>query len=252
MGTILDRISNWFAPNSKSTEILRATYPEEDILKFYENRFESVYVFLHPFIRPISIDIDRFNPSGYPRKLEILENCEAVEWKWVIENSDFRNIQEIDIGLRTLISGLREEVGNQVLARRIERFENEKGVVRPNEGELPELLQNRVFMALQKLGFDKLWVNDEFRRERNLETVADLLGDYPYPGHANFESPDGTFLVTTHWDFHFSFICSSRENIEKLLLVEKFEGFFCNEKTVVSWSLYNPDIRLHEFGLEER
>lgn len=46
-------------------------------------------------------------------------------------------------------------------------------------------------------------------------------------------TPDHSLLVTTHWDSHCSFLCSSKEKIDT------FEGFYCTSKTEVFWSLYD-------------
>jgi hypothetical protein len=53
-------------------------------------------------------------------------------------------------------------------------------------------------------------------------------------GHCNVFTPDKTILWTTHWDSHFSFVCSSKSNLAK---IGDFEGFFCTPQTEVYWSV---------------
>ena len=57
---------------------------DEKILPFYEGQFDSVYVLLHPFFKPLKIDIERFCPSKWPTKQEIIDGCEPVSWHEIL------------------------------------------------------------------------------------------------------------------------------------------------------------------------
>jgi hypothetical protein len=48
---------------------------------------------------------------------------------------------------------------------------------------------------------------------------------------------DKTVLWTTHWDSHFSFLCSSDSNLNAIPKAYHFEGFFCDRTTEVYWSV---------------
>lgn len=220
---------------------LFATCPNEgNILRFYSGQFESVFVLLHPFIRATSIDTARFCPETYPTKSEILAHCVPVEWREIVKLTELANINQIDIGLRTSIHGLAAEFENEDYANAITRLEETSKIIQPCEGDVPELLQNKLFDAFRDIGQDWLWVGDEFGTERKLEWIEDLKEEYSFPAHCNLFTPDKSILVTTHWDSHFSFLGSTRETIQKILSIEPFEGFFCNEKTEVYWSLRSP------------
>lgn len=207
------------------------------ILPYYQGQFDAVYALLHPFIRAVSLDKELFYPETYPSKSEILTKCRRASWSDIIDLTSLANISEIDIGLRTGIAGLNKEFCNDQFAEQIDRIEEIKNIIRPNEGELPELLQIELFEALQSLGHEWLWIGDEFCTERKLEWIDDLKGDYLFPSHCCVFTPDKSILVTTHWDSHFSFLCSTRETIDKILNFEPFEGFFCDQSTEVYWSL---------------
>ncbi|MEP7074285.1 MAG: DUF2711 family protein [Acidobacteriota bacterium] len=222
-----------------------AACPDEgNVLNFYVGQFESVYVLLHPFIRAVSIDKIRFCPETYPSKSEILTTCVPVFWHEIVRIRDFRNINEVDIGLRTGIGGLKAEFADKRLADIIADLEAETNIIEPDSGNVSELLQNRLFEAAQESGHDWLWVADEFGLERSLKWFDDLKGDYNFPPHGNTFTPDKSILITTHWDSHFSFLCSSRETIERILMFAPFEGFFCDEKTEVYWSIRSPVVDL--------
>lgn len=207
------------------------------ILEFYNGQFESVYVLLHPFIRAVSIDKDLFYPDTYPSKVEILEHCAPVMWSEIVSITGLLDVNALDIGLRTGILGLNPEYSNLEYSESINKLEETTNIIRPTEGEIPELLQNRLLTAIQAIGHDWLWVGDEFGTERKLEWIDDLKGAYQFPSHCNLFTPDKAILLTTHWDSHFSFLCSSREMIEAILRIDQFEGFFCTDSTEVYWSL---------------
>lgn len=214
--------------------------PEDrPILDFYEDQFEAVFVLLHPFIRPTSIDQKLFYPGTYPSKTEILASCVGVSWDEVMKKTDLSNLAEVDIGLRTGILGLLDEFKNEAFASEIERVEADEGIVRPNQGQFPDLLENQMLSCLQSIGYDWIWVGDEFCTERKLEWIEDLKVKQAFPCHGNLFTPDHAILITTHWDSHFSFLCSHRSRIEQILRHCPFEGFSCDDRTEVYWSLRN-------------
>ena len=216
-----------------------ASWPNEGkILEYYRGQFESVYIVLHPFLLPKSIDMERFCPDNWPSKHEIIEGCEAVSWAKVLELTNLNKLSEIDIGLRTSDGGLHEHLENKAFAEILYKLTDEKNIIHAQEGVLPPLLENRIYEAVKALGQDWLWVGDEFGTERKLHWIDDLIEKDEVPGHGCVFSHDHSLLVTTHWDSHCSFLCSSKEIIELILAVEKFEGFYCTEKTKVYWGLH--------------
>jgi len=214
---------------------------DSPILDFYSDEFDTVYVILHPFIRPTSIDPEVFYPGTYPNKEQILAGSVPVTWADIILTTKLQNIAEVDLGLRTGIRGLRDEFQNEDFATEIRQVEASNRIVRPNEGQFPELLENELFSCIQKIGYDSLWVGDEFCTERKLEWIEDLKGKQAFPCHGNLFTPDHAILITTHWDSHFSFLCSDRSRIDQVLKCYSFEGFFCDPRTEVYWSLRNKN-----------
>lgn len=212
---------------------------EGRILDFYQGQFDSVFVLLHPFISCQSIDSQLFYPNTYPNKAEILAGCIAVTWTDVIAKTSLPDINAVDIGLRTGIAGLKKEFANEDFAASIDSLEKSLPVVRPSEGKIPELLQNLIYAALQSVGEDWIWIADEFDTERKLRWLADLSNE-DLPWHCHLFTPDKSLLVTTHWDSHYSILCSSRSRLNEILRTHRFEGFFCDEETEVYWSLRSP------------
>ncbi|MBQ4889309.1 DUF2711 family protein [Shewanella sp. MMG014] len=210
---------------------------DERILPFYDGQFECVYILLHPFFKPTAIDIERFFPSAWPDKLEIINGCDAISWREIIGLSGVNSLCDIDIGLRTSIGGLKKELSNEQFSKKLAELD-QQNIIHPQEGDIPPLLENRLLKTIKELGHDWLWVGDQFGTERKLLWIDDLVEKDEIPSHGCIFTHDHSLLVTTHWDSHCSFLCSSKEVIEEMLSLDPFEGFYCTPKTEVYWGAY--------------
>ena len=104
-----------------------------------------------------------------------------------------------------------------------------------------DLLHDRILQSIQHLGYEWVWVGDEFDTERKLYWIDDLKGQGTGPTtrhHCNVFTPDKQLLWTTHWDSHFSFLCSSKRNLATIEDACHFEGFYCTPSTEVYWSVH--------------
>jgi hypothetical protein len=217
-----------------------ATCPiDGKILDYYAGTFEAVYILLHPFIKAVSIGIEQFVPPSYPDRSTVVKNCAPVSWREVAYKTGLPSISAVDIGLRTLIQGLKVELSNQEYADKIESLAETHHVLPPPEGSFSELLHDRILRAVQDLGYDWAWVGDEFCTERKLYWIEDLKENDAKAtlGHRNVFTPDKALSWTTHWDSHFSFLCSSRHNLAAIQEASQFEGFYCTPLTEVYWSV---------------
>lgn len=211
---------------------------DEKILAFYEGQFESVYVLLHPFLKPTKLAIDLFNPSTWPNKHEIINGCVPVTWAEILKLSGLQSLSNIDVGLRTSIGGLSKDFANSDFAEKLNDVADEHKIIHPTEGDIPPLLENRLHRAIKELGHNWLWVGDEFGRERKLHWIDDLIEKDEIPICGCVFTHDHSLLVTNHWDSHCSFLCASKALVEKILAIDDFEGFYCTPKTEVYWSVH--------------
>jgi len=210
-----------------------------NVLAYYAGMFDSVYVLLSPFIKPITIPKDRFCPATYPDRQEICAGCEPVSWEVVRESSGLPSIAAVDVALRTRIRGLRAEFANHEFLDRLELALQKMRVIAPNEGEHSDLLHDKVLELFQSVGNSWVWVGDEFCSERKLHWIDDLKGNdiSVIAGHCNVFAPDKSILWTVHWDSHFSFLCSNGSTLERGIAELKLEGFYCQPQTEVFWSV---------------
>ena len=144
------------------------------VLQYYSGTFEAVYVSLNPFIRPTAIDKAEFKPGTYPSRASIVTNCEPVSWSEVVRLTGLPSLSAVDIGLRTGIGGLRKELENESYASAIHALSEMQNIVTPSEGLFPDLLHDKILQSIQGLGYEWLWVGDEFCTERKLHWIDDL------------------------------------------------------------------------------
>jgi hypothetical protein len=208
------------------------------ILEFYAGTFEAVFISLHPFLRPTSIDVATFRPGNYPKRSDVAAHCDRILWSEVARLANLASLSAVDVGLRTRIHGLREDLQNDGYASAIDALSGTHGVMAPPEGLFSDLLHKTVLQSIKGLGYEWLWVGDEFCTERTLRWIDDLLDDEKLTrGRYNLFTPDKAFLWTVHWDSHFSFLCSSESNLAAVKHSSDLEGFFCDQSTEVYWSV---------------
>lgn len=211
---------------------------------FYKGIYDEIFVFYHPFIKPISIDYELFEPETYPSKNDIIEKCEMVSWKQFLSMSGIENYSDLDIGLRTRILGLKKQFVNEETSKKIQDTCEKHQLIAPMEGFFPEFLMNKVLLSIKQEGHDWIWAGDEFCTERKLEYIDDLINDKNAlrNQHLNLFTHSNEILLTTHWDSHFSMLCSDRDTINKIVNFANLEGFFCDGKTEIYWSLRNTSL----------
>jgi Protein of unknown function (DUF2711) len=210
------------------------------ILEFYAGTFDAVYISLNPFIKAVTLDKAIFQPGTYPAYESIVANCRPVLWSEVAKLAELPSLAAVDIGLRTGIGGLRKELQNNSYAKALEALFDIHSILSPSEGTFSDLLYDRILQSIQGLGYEWLWVGDEFCTERKLHWIDELRqrGDSLTRGRYNVFTPDKQLLWTIHWDSHFSFLCSSAEKLVTISHASELEGFLCTPSTEVYWSLY--------------
>jgi len=152
-----------------------ATCPQEGkILEYYASTFEAIYVQLHPFIKAVSISTQLFCPTTYPGRL--VKNCVPSLVAEVASKAGLPSLASVDVGLRTMIRGLKTEFSNQQYADRIESLVDSDKILPPQESCFSDLLHDRTLAAIQSFGYEWVWIGYAFGTERKLHWIEDLKG----------------------------------------------------------------------------
>jgi len=201
-------------------------YPDMPILDFYQGYFDTVFIMLHPFYKT--------NEEG--------KIVEVVTWNEFISLAGFRDINQLDIALRNLIGGLVSKWENEEDVEQLKRTCELHNLKIPSEGEFQEALEHAMLTGLQEQGHNYMFIGDEFGFERKVIFMQDLIEGkdevkLTYGGHEVWYTNKNEILYTSHWDSHFTMLCSDRSTVENILYNHPFEGFYCNEHTQIYWSI---------------
>ncbi len=208
------------------------------IKSFYAGHYSDIFVCLHPFLRPTSIDSEVFYPESWPNKARIRDNCDAFSWANFLSLSEIDSIRTLDIGLRTKILGLQKQYENLDTAAKIDRTLDSNNLIAPSEGIFPEIVFDKWLTALTALGHKWVWLGDEHCTERKLHFIQDLIAQEDLPNNRNMFTHMNEILFSVHWDSHFTLICGAKSDIKKIIAAAQLEGFYCTEKTEIYWSLH--------------
>ena len=207
-----------------------------NILEYYSGYFEAVYLLLHPFIKPRITPCER-EPYEWENKTEFIDTYLEIPWNKILKETGLTSFSEIDLALQTMIGAIRKQPENFKFVNTLDQLSmNDPDLRFPSEGDLSIHLEHRLLKVLKSLGIKWLWVGDQHCTERKLVWLEDLFNKQEVPTHGCIFTYDHKTLITTHWDSHCSFLCSSKKTLEKILSIDIFEGFYCTNNTEVFWS----------------
>lgn len=213
------------------------TFPYDGpIMDYYRERFSSVYIVLHPFLRAKQSFGDEFGDCRIPGKREIIDNCEAVTWHEVVNNSSFENIYQLDVALRASIGGIRSQSTHAKLLSKLVEAENTLAIICPDEGSVAPHVEHDFLSQIAKIGYTDVIIHSEFGDDHQEISIKELMAkNEELTFHGVIKDPNSDFLLTSHWDSHCSFLCLSK-NIE----FPSLEKFRCSDTTEVYWGLFPP------------
>lgn len=171
--------------------------------------------------------------------MDLLLNCEVVDWQEIVNFGQFKNISEIDHGLRTSIGGLKKELENQSFAEIINSLFINNRILPPDaNGLISPFVFKKIFKTIQQLGYQDVLLIDEFCLETpQLRNIKSMLKKFDIERGSYYLS-NKNLLITTHWDSHCSFICGSRKLVNQFVELSGLEGFFCTAQTQVYWGIH--------------
>jgi len=223
--------------NILTPEIYASSPYDGKILEYYQGVFESVYILLHPFYKAVTLELEHSNDDRWPEKNDFLKGCHSISWHEILNLAELDNISEIDVALRTMIGGIKQQYENKTWAKQVFELYEQCKIIPCDKGYISPFLENPLLYAIKKLGYEFLLTVDEFGLNQPKKMQIDYLIDNDLLDVCNY-TEDHQLLFATHWDSHCTFLCSSKSNIDKILENYPFEGFFCTPKTEVYWGLH--------------
>ncbi|NRF41408.1 DUF2711 family protein [Pedobacter foliorum] len=200
-------------------------YADVSILEFYRGCFDSVYIMLHPFYK-----LDKDNKI-----------IQVTTWKDFQSLAGFENINQLDVALRTNVGGLRIEYENKKDADILRQASELHNLWIPSEGNFQDTLDKEMLRSLQGQGHQYMYIGDEWGFERKLSYIQDVVDGkddtlLTWGPQKNWYTTHNEILYATHWDSHFTLLCSNKNTVENILFNHRFEGFYCDEKIDIYWS----------------
>jgi hypothetical protein len=214
------------------------------LLEFYKGYYDCVFIMLHPFYKithPNKIDFEMVWPTKqrWLTKKEIISFTENLSWADFIKLSGIPDNARLDIALRNSIAGLNKKHLNQEELDLLNDTCDKYKLIQPQKGDFSDSLIDNMLKTLLQLGHEWIFIGDEFGHERKLHFIEDIVDNtievnYHYE---NWYTPKNEILYTTHWDSHFTMICSDKKTVEEIVKLYPFEGFYCDQNTHIYWSL---------------
>ena len=226
---------------AKIAHNIMSPYNDITILDFYKGYYDCVYVILHPFIKEIYPGKLNFTPITWPTKEEIIEYTQKVSWGEFLNLSGISDLNNLDIALRNSILGLNKQYKNDQDSELLNKALELNNLIRPGEGAFSVFLENDMLNALIELGHEWIYIGDEFGFERKIEFIQDIIEGKAttHYAHETWYTTMNEVLFATDWDGHFTFLCSDKQTVEKILEKHPFEGFYCTPDTKVYWSIHS-------------
>lgn len=214
-------------------------YADTSILDFYKGYYDCVYVILHPFVKNTHPDKINFSLDEWPDKEEYIKYTQKLSWQEFLNLSGIGDLNSLDIALRNRVGGLNKihtNINDSELLNKVLELNN---IMIPCEGSFSDLFENDMLNALIDFGHEWIYIGDEFGFERKIEFIQDIVDNktITYYPHQTWYTTMNEILFATHWDSHFTFLCSDKQTVKKILEKYPFEGFYCTPNTEVYWSI---------------
>ena len=199
-----------------------------NILNHYKDYFDSVYIILNPFFYLNSIKDDRLNFDDFPYKSEILEKCKPISWNEIKNKLGIDSNSNLDFAIRNYFQQTKNKVAND-----LNNLMDKERIIDPGKGEISPFVEDQLLRVFHKLGYKKLYISDEFVIEQSLYDTEYLFDNDLIHVNGSLYPEDNTFLLTTNWENHCSYLCSSRRFIDEVLSMTDLEGFYATAEMEV-------------------
>lgn len=215
-----------------------ASFPYDGkILAYFDGVFEAVFVVMQPFCQIEKENQWILNRNIDVAKQEFVRYAKPIFWQEVMQKLNIGEYQDLETGIQSRENRLYEHLQRIDIKYQLLALENECNIFAPETNEIAPYFENDILNVIKKLGYDWVWIGDEFATERKLHYIDDLIVDDKEIGAGMIFTPDYQLLIATVWGVSSLFICSSKQMIERIRQFTDFEGFYCTPQTQVVWNI---------------
>ncbi len=224
-------------------EYERYTYPPYDapLAEAYGNRFESVFVILHPFIR-VPNHLSWNVTKQYPTDDQILTIGAKCTWAHLAAKTGLPDCAKLNQALLTSIGAIGEEFRDYPARDSLQSFLESEPTWMPEEGRFEPLLQMDILNAFEAAGRQELIYVPEFPKAdpvRQLSLPKLKSRENSFPTNGTLTDRDASFLFTVDWDSFFTLFYGPREFVSEVVRKQNLEGFFATPTTEHNWFNYS-------------
>jgi hypothetical protein len=228
-------------PDSVNYESL--VYPPYDapLAEAYGNRFESVYIVLHPFVS-VPQHLAWNVTKQYPGDEEILSFGAKYPWAQVAAEIGLPTCAKLYQAMLTSIGAVREELHDYPARDALQHYLESGSVWMPGEGSFEPLLHMDFLHAFEAAGQNELIFVPEFPNADPIQqlSVSRLKNrEDPFPSRGTLAAPDASFLFTVDWDSAFTLFFGPRDFVAEVARRRHLEGFFATPTTEHQWFNYS-------------
>jgi len=209
-------------------------YDNVEVCDWFDGFHECQFAILSPFIRATD-EIQELFGEGISRD-DLAEKVQSVSWADILQTCSIPSCGDLNVLLQESIGAIRRTQQERIdlLYKDLAKH----NPMEPDEGEIPELLLDRILRSFRDLGYKEVTVGDEWGSTSKTRSVNDMLSwEYPYVRQANpcLFSEDRRILYGDHWDSFYTFCCGPREVVTGIAEKHGFEGFFFGPGDRVYW-----------------
>jgi hypothetical protein len=218
-------------------------YPPHDapLIDAYNNRFESAYVILHPFISvpdPLAWNATK----QYPGDHQILAHGAKCTWAHVAAKTGLHDCAKLNQALLTSIGAISDELRDYPARDSLQSFLETESIWMPEEGRFEPLLQMDILNAFEAAGRQEVIFVPEFSKtdpiqQLNLSNLRSREDSFPPRG--TLTDRDASFLFTVDWNSFFTLFYGPREFVSEVVRRHDLEGFFATPTTEHNWFNYS-------------
>lgn len=212
-----------------------ASFPYDGkLLAYFQGHFECVFIALQPFSRIQPEYQYILNDVDYdPTLQDFLNYATPISWAEIQQMIDIDDIGRIETAIRSwrLFDKYRDIHVETLLSKLTE----EQHIFPPEYDEFQPNMQYIILNTLKYLGYQHIWISDEFDFKREYLNIDDLIDKNILLGTSNLFTPDHKILIGAIHSMSSLFICASKEIIEKMKQFYPLEGFYADDKTEVQW-----------------